>query len=49
MKQGEQTRGVPLAAGRRHVCKLAPRFAGAGAPCLPGDYRVRPVVTNSLF
>ena len=49
MKQGEQTRGVPLAAGRRHVCNLAPRFAGAGAPCLPGDYRVRPVVTIRCF
>ena len=49
MKQGEQTRGVPLAAGGRHVCNLASRFAGAGAPCLPGDYRVRPVVTIRCF
>jgi hypothetical protein len=49
MKQGEQTRGVPLAAGRRHVCNLAPRFGGAGAPCLPGGYHVRPVVTIRCF
>ena len=37
------------AAGRRHVCNPAPRFSGAGAPCLPGDYRVRPVVTIRRF
>ena len=49
MKQGEQTRGVPPAVGRRDVCNLAPRFGGAGAPCLPGDYRVRPLVKIRCF